>query len=129
MARVEIYRQSCPVCKYEYEIRNYFKEQTIRKPIITPRDNLKEHINPRDFEPNNTCVFTPNYETVETKYNTKITKGDEPFKDFVLPNIDKTEDGFVNSVALKTIGIFCPKCGVFLDKDICSSFEKKDLPY
>lgn len=129
MARVEIHRQSCPVCKYVYEIRNYFCMQNQKKPIMTPRDNSQEHINPKDFEPNNTCIYVPNYERKEVIYNTKITQGDEEFKKLVLPNIDKNSDGYVNSITVNTLGMFCPKCGVFLNVDICSSFEKKDLPY
>ena len=125
MARVEILSRRCPVCGYEYEVRKYFRIETHKRKIMTPNDN-KEHVNPQDYNPFNTCKYVTNIEKKEVLCCTKTT-GDQKFLLLQIPNYETDSDGRVTGILVKRYGMFCPKCGVFLHEDICTISKNMEI--
>ena len=142
MARVEIQIQRCPCCGYEYQKRIYYKDvEHEEKEIVSRVRKGKKLATPDVVENAKTCFafggYLPEYFKKTCKVITKkvskkefdrveVTKGTEPFK---VQSISANALVQINNLPVsgEKIGMFCPKCGIFMDYNRCTTTKVEEL--
>ncbi|MCI8362409.1 MAG: hypothetical protein HFJ41_04670 [Clostridia bacterium] len=113
MAKIVIITKTCPLCGYIYERMK--KYEMVEKACLgLSYDNLEK--------PKNTKLVK------KCKEDTVI-KGDQDFE-YVYRKSSPMEEYFGGNPTKNhhnCIGMFCPKCGIFLNDNICTKFEKKEI--
>lgn len=118
MAKIKIITKTCPLCRYTYErIQKY--------------EMVKKEINPMfNFGNINRSKKAKIIKSVEECTENTITKGDQDFEYIYHEDNNPMEECFGgSSVELhrKCIGMFCPKCEIFLNDKICSKYEEEEI--
>ncbi len=147
MPHLKITTKKCPCCNYEYQETKFYNTVTKTrgkyvskvidgKPTILTSDDewTLARLNTKMFRPNqdtiNKLLESNKIEYINQPYEeeifdrTEITKGD---KEFIYINIPNSVPARIGGTPRKIsyLGMFCPKCGVFLNIDICTHFEEK----
>ena len=93
MAKVVIKTRTCPACKYEYQVKEFFEKKPVRRTLFNQvHENVlirREVINGKEFK------------MIESPSQTLPREGDLDYR-------------------IDYLGMFCPQCGVFLDIDTCT---------
>ena len=103
MARVVIKTRTCPVCKFVYEAKEFYKTNV-------------EYYGGVEKIPDLVRLF--NEDDEEVLVDTEIIKGTE-FKLIENPNNNAIREGDYNT-RVQYLGMFCSNCGAFLDIDTCT---------
>lgn len=142
MARVEIKVQRCPCCGYEYQKRIYYKDvEHEEKEIVSRVRNGKDLATSDVVENAKSCFvfngYLPEYLRKMCKVITKkvikkefdrveVIKGTEPFKVQSIGSnaLVQTDDLPISG---EKIGMFCPKCGIFMDYNKCTTTKVEEF--
>ena len=141
MAKVVITKQTCPVCKYEYQENTYFSNKVTKsvrpkeedgKPLVDVGDILfvnsyyeaRKEL-PEEFA--DKCIVVDVVEENAVLEKTVVANGDKPFESIPFPqkSIPLEGPGYVEDKSV--FGMFCPKCGVMLNAKTCTKTEEKSL--
>lgn len=109
MAKVKITTRTCPLCGYIYERKQTYEMVKKEKETFSFNNGLKHTVN---------ALTIP----VEECTKDEVTKGNQEFKELRMPKYDETDD-FSNI----TIGMFCPKCGIFLNHKTCTTYKETEV--
>lgn len=121
MAKVKITTKTCPLCRYTY--KRMQKYEMVEKEIDPAFDfslvfdNLKESKNVKKTKSVQECT------------EDKVIHGDEDFK-YVYHETDPMNEyygGDSIKIHRDCIGMFCPKCGVFLNDNLCTKYEETEI--
>lgn len=94
MAKVVIKTRTCPVCKYEYQVKEFFEKKPVNYGYMLAQAH-KEVLVRREV------VKGKEFKFIERPSHRLPREGDPYFK-------------------IHYLGMFCPQCGVFLDIDTCT---------
>ena len=106
MAKEVIKTRTCPVCKFVYRAKEFYKT----------KEEYYGGIEKIPYWVEITEWFK------EDLVDTEVIKGSE-FKIIKIPD-DAIREGDYNT-KVQYLGMFCPNCGVFLDIDICTTTTNK----
>lgn len=135
MAKVIVTTRRCPCCKYEYQQEDIYKDEDKPKKRYKSKSTGEIiDIDERHFEHSwrFELKISREYDVItemvpeEVFDNSKVTKGDKDFKSLVTVLTGLSEDGDFDGYS-KSLGMFCPNCGVFLDTNICTTVSEKKL--
>lgn len=113
MAKVKITTKTCPLCRYTYKrMQKYEMVEKEIDPIFDFSlvfDNLKES------------------KLVEECTEDTVIQGDEDFK-YVYHETGPMKEYYGGDpIYQDCIGMFCPKCGVFLNDNLCTKYEETEI--
>lgn len=137
MARIEITRKVCPVCGYVYERKKTYKmgyekiAQPKHKNTILTQEEIeyaKKHPNSKINKHKIKWVIS----NEETEFCAEdiVTQGKEDFEYWEEEKIEPHTiryGGPPTRIYINRYGMFCPKCGVFLNHKICTTHEEQNI--
>ncbi len=117
MAKVKITTKTCPLCGYIYERKQMYAM-------------VEKEIDPIfDFR----LVFDDSKESktklVEECIEDTVIKGDHDFE-YVYHKDDPMNERYGGDFIVihrDCIGMFCPNCGIFLNDNICTKYNEKEI--
>ncbi len=121
MTKIKITTKTCPLCGYIY--KRIQKYEIVEKQIAhmfsfnLAFDNLKESISDKKDK------------LVEECKEDTVTKGDQDFEYVYHKGNPMNEyyGGEPEKIYSDCIGMFCPKCGIFLNDNICTKYVEKEI--
>ena len=142
MSKKVITTKRCPCCKYEYQETRYFKDVEVEEErVISKIRNGKEIADRETLEMANislningvllatykkTCKIIKKKVLKENAVSNKeVTKGDEDFIKLEAPSENDIFGG--DPIPVNYLGMFCPRCGIFMNIDICTTIEEEEL--
>ena len=107
MSRIVIKTRKCPVCDYKYQVRESYTSKA-------EQNGGKEY--------DDWWLPDDNYYK-DFLVDSKVIEGDVDFKMLENPTNMFSREGDPYT-KVNYLGMFCPKCGVFLDIDICTQTKE-----
>lgn len=117
MAKAKITTKTCPLCGYVYERMQ--KYEMVEEEV----SNISLHFSSHNFK------HIPKKKLVEKCTENSVIKGDEDFE-YVYHENDPMNERFGGDpieIDNDCVGMFCPKCGIFLNDNICTKYVEKEI--
>ena len=125
MAKLKITTKTCPLCGYIY--KRMKKYEMVNVEI----DPLFDFFYEPKFISELTDLGIPEpvkpTKLVEKCTEDKVIQGDEDFK-YVYHETDPMNEYYGGDpIYQDCIGMFCPKCGIFLNDNTCTKYEEEEI--